>query len=87
MKIAAIKTHPASIPYEVWRVTAHEPMKAAAAIIVEVIRNWDTVTGGTYGIVGIPRPWEFGNEVYKTEAAFAAFVAFRIAALASGVSH
>ena len=36
MKIASIKTHPASIPYEVWRVTAHEPMKAAAAIIVEV---------------------------------------------------
>jgi L-alanine-DL-glutamate epimerase-like enolase superfamily enzyme len=30
MKITAIRTHPASIPFEVHRVTAHEPMRRAA---------------------------------------------------------
>ena len=53
MKIESIKTHPASIPLEVAHVTAHEPMRAASAIIVEV-RTDGGVTG--YGqIHGAPQ--------------------------------
>jgi branched-chain amino acid transport system permease protein len=44
---------------------------ALAAIVVESIRNWDPVTGGVYGIQGVPRPLEFGQEVWWTEIAFA----------------
>ena len=36
MNIVSVKTHPASIPLEVARVTAHEPMRAASVILVEV---------------------------------------------------
>ncbi|MBI4195002.1 MAG: mandelate racemase/muconate lactonizing enzyme family protein [Betaproteobacteria bacterium] len=52
MKIGSIKTHAASIPFEVPRVTAHEPMRAASVILVEV-RTEDGITG--YGqIHGAP---------------------------------
>lgn len=52
MKIASIKTHPASIPFEVARATAHEPMRAASVILVEV-RTDEGVVG--YGqIHGAP---------------------------------
>ena len=44
MKIASIKPHPASIPFDVARVTAHEPMRHAAAILVEVATD-DGITG------------------------------------------
>ena len=53
MKIESIKTHAASIPFEVARVTAHEPMRAASVIIVEV-RTDEGVVG--YGqIHGAPQ--------------------------------
>ncbi len=44
---------------------------ALGAIAVESIRNSDPVTGGVYGILRIPRPWEFGQDVWRTELAFA----------------
>ncbi|MCW5605003.1 MAG: mandelate racemase/muconate lactonizing enzyme family protein [Burkholderiales bacterium] len=44
MNITAIKAHPASIPFEVPRVTAHEPMRAASVILVEV-RTDEGITG------------------------------------------
>jgi D-galactarolactone cycloisomerase len=44
VKIASIRTHPASIPFAVHRVTAHEPMRAASVILVEV-RTDEGVTG------------------------------------------
>lgn len=44
MKISSIKTHAVSIPFDVPRVTAQEPMRAASAILVEV-RTDDGVTG------------------------------------------
>lgn len=46
MKIASIKTHAASIPFEVPRVTAHEPMRAASVILVEVRTDDDLVGCG-----------------------------------------
>jgi L-alanine-DL-glutamate epimerase-like enolase superfamily enzyme len=53
VKIQSIKTHPASIPFEVARVTAHEPMRAASVILVEV-RTDEGVVG--YGqIHGAPQ--------------------------------
>jgi D-galactarolactone cycloisomerase len=52
MKIASVTPHPASIPFDVYRVTAHEPMRAASVVLVEV-RSDDGVTG--YGqIHGAP---------------------------------
>jgi branched-chain amino acid transport system permease protein len=48
---------------------------ALGAIIVEAIRLSTTLTGGVYGITGIPRPWEAAAETWRTEGAFAAFVA------------
>ncbi len=52
MKIVGVKTHPASIPFEVARATAHEPMRAASVILVEV-RTDEGVVG--YGqIHGAP---------------------------------
>jgi len=44
---------------------------ALGAIAVESIRNSDPVTGGVYGILRIPRPWEFGQDVWRTELAYA----------------
>ncbi|MBI2510145.1 MAG: mandelate racemase/muconate lactonizing enzyme family protein [Betaproteobacteria bacterium] len=44
MKIASIKSHPASIQLKVARVTPHEPMRAASVILVEVTTD-DGVTG------------------------------------------
>jgi branched-chain amino acid transport system permease protein len=47
---------------------------ALSAIIVESIRNLESVTGGVFGITTVTRPWEFGTETYKTEAVYAAFL-------------
>jgi len=44
MKIASITTHPVSVPFPMPRLTAHEPMPAASAVLVEV-RTDDGVTG------------------------------------------
>jgi len=44
---------------------------ALSAIAVESIRNWDSVTGGVYGILGVPRPLEFGQDIWRTELAYA----------------
>lgn len=52
MKIASIKTHAASIPFEVPRVTAHEPMRAASVILVEV--QTDDGVAGCGQIHGAP---------------------------------
>lgn len=42
-----------------------------AEIIMRVfVKNLQGVTGGVFGITGIPRPFEFGTEVYKTELSF-----------------
>ena len=46
MKIALIKPHAASIPFEVPRVTAHEPMRAASVVLVEVRTDDGTVGYG-----------------------------------------
>jgi len=44
LKITAVTPHPASIPFDVARVTAHEPMRHAAAVLVEVATD-EGVTG------------------------------------------
>lgn len=39
------------------------------------VKNLQGVTGGVYGFGGIPRPFEFGSDVYKTELSYFALVA------------
>lgn len=46
-----------------------------AEIVMRVfVKNLQGVTGGVYGFGGVPRPFEFGFEVWKTELSYFALV-------------
>lgn len=47
---------------------------ALAAIVVEGIRNFESTTGGVFGIATITRPWEFGADTYLSEGIYATFL-------------
>ena len=49
---------------------------ALAEIVMRVfVKNLQGVTGGVYGIGGVPRPLEFGADVWKTELSYFAVAA------------
>jgi branched-chain amino acid transport system permease protein len=75
-----------ALTFPVWRLGGHSVAIATlgvGAVTVAVIRNWDGVTRGAYGLSGIPPPSLFGLELVTPQAVYYLDLAVLVVAVAA----